>query len=97
MRLTKHVAVLIVLGFVFVLANANATSAQDNNAKVHQPSNGQKIKIQGIVIKRDADSFRVRDIKTIETVLVLTPSTEVRTHEKDLRRQRHYAWPASAS
>ena len=82
MRLTKHVAVLIVLGFVFVLANANATSAQDNNAKVHQPSNGQKIKIQGIVIKRDADSFRVRDIKTIETVVVLTPSTEVRTHKQ---------------
>src|SRR5258705_9362309 len=86
MRITKHVAVLIALGFVFVLANANATSAQDNNAKVHQPSNGQKIKIQGIVIKRDAESFRVRDIKTIETVVVLTPSTEVRTHKHGVFR-----------
>ena len=86
MRITKHVAVLIALVFVFVLANANATSAQDNNAKVNQLSNGQKIKIQGIVIKRGAESFRVRDTKTIETVVVLTPSTEVRTHKQGVFR-----------
>src|SRR5258705_9722732 len=86
MRITKHVAVPIALGFVFVLANAIATSAQDSKANVHPVSNGQKIKIQGIVIKRDTDSFRVRDIKTIETVVVLTPSTEVRSHRQGVFR-----------
>ncbi len=86
MRITKHVAVMIALTFVFVVANAIATSAQDNNLKGHQISNGQKIKIQGIVIKRDTDSFMVRDIKTIQTLVVLTPSTEVRTHKKGVFR-----------
>src|SRR6266542_3380257 len=86
MRITKHVAVMIALTFVFVMENAIATSAQDNNLKGHQISNGQKIKIQGIVIKRDTDSFMVRDIKTIQTLVVLTPSTEVRTHKKGVFR-----------
>jgi OmpA-OmpF porin, OOP family len=86
MSITKHVAALIALTFFFVLANAGATSAQDNNANMRQVSSGQKMKIQGIVIKRNADSFRVRDIKIVETDVVLTPSTEVRTHKNGIFR-----------
>jgi outer membrane protein OmpA-like peptidoglycan-associated protein len=81
MRTTKHVAALIAFTFVFVLANAVATSAQDKNGNMRKVADGQKIKIQGIVIKRNVDSFRVRDINRVETDVVLTPTTEVRTHK----------------
>lgn len=80
MTITKHVAALIALTFFFALANTVATFAQDNTANVRQVADGQKMKIQGIVIKRNADSFRVQDIKTVETDVVLTATTEVRTH-----------------
>jgi outer membrane protein OmpA-like peptidoglycan-associated protein len=42
--------------------------------------NGQKLKIQGIVMDRNADLFRVRDTSNVETIVLLTPSTTVRTH-----------------
>ncbi|MEK6283585.1 MAG: hypothetical protein AABN95_24785 [Acidobacteriota bacterium] len=75
MRMTKHAPALIALSFAFVLANVVATSAQDNNSNLRQVASGQKMKVQGIVIKRDSDFFRVQDIKTITTDVVLTPST----------------------
>jgi outer membrane protein OmpA-like peptidoglycan-associated protein len=42
--------------------------------------NGASLKIQGIVIDRNADLFRVRDTSNVETIVLLTPSTQVRTH-----------------
>jgi len=81
MRTTRAIAALIAFTFVFALANSVTASAQDKNANLRQVADGQKIKIQGIVIKRNVDSFRVRDINRVETDVVLTPTTEVRTHK----------------
>jgi outer membrane protein OmpA-like peptidoglycan-associated protein len=81
MKVTKHTAPLIALVFFVVLANAGAAFAQDANSNVRKVTSGKKVKIQGIVIRRNADLFRVRDIKAVETDVVLTPTSEVRTHK----------------
>ncbi|HXI23349.1 MAG TPA: OmpA family protein [Pyrinomonadaceae bacterium] len=47
---------------------------------------GQELKITGIVVKRDADSFVVREPNGTETVVGLTDSTEVKTVRKGLFR-----------
>lgn len=74
-----RLAGLLALAFVFVLTASVGALAQNQAQMV---PNGQKMKIQGIVIDRNADLFRVRDTSNVETIVVLTPSTEVRTHRK---------------
>ena len=63
MRLTKAIAALVAVTFFFLVANCGETFAQESNAYLSKVPSGQKLKIQGIVIKRRADSFRVRDTK----------------------------------
>ncbi|HWO01475.1 MAG TPA: OmpA family protein [Blastocatellia bacterium] len=74
-----RVAGLIALAFVFVLTASVGVLAQNQAQKV---PNGKSMKIQGIVSKRNADSFRMRDNNNVETVVALTPGTEVKTHRK---------------
>lgn len=74
---------LMALALVFVLTASVSALAQNQAQTV---PNGQKLKIQGIVIKRNADSFRVRDTKIVETDVVLIPSTQVRTHKYGIFR-----------
>src|ERR1700693_3256089 len=68
---------LLALAFVFVMTASVGALAQ-NPAQMVPP--GAKLKIQGIVIDRNADMFRVRDTSNVETIVLLTPSTTVRTH-----------------
>jgi outer membrane protein OmpA-like peptidoglycan-associated protein len=67
------------VAFVFVLVASVDALAQVTTQTV---PNGQKLKIQGIVMDRQAAMFRVRDTSNVETVAILTPATEVRTHRK---------------
>jgi len=78
MRISRpRLARLLAVAFVFVLT-ASADALAQNQAQM--VPNGAKMKIQGIVIDRNADMFRVRDTSNVETIVLLTPSTVVRTH-----------------
>jgi phage FluMu protein gp41 len=70
----------LALAFVFVLTASVGALAQN------QVPNGQKLKIQGIVIERDGESFTVQDLNSVETVAVLNSSTKVRTHKNGIFR-----------
>jgi outer membrane protein OmpA-like peptidoglycan-associated protein len=80
MSANKQVTILLVLGLFLSVANINKIFAQDKNTAARQITSGQKLKIQGIVVKRGADSFKVLDNKSLETDIVLTDATKVRTH-----------------
>lgn len=56
------------------------------SSKLQPIPNGQQLKIIGIVLKRDADSFVMRDQTSVERVVVLTPQTSVKTHKKGVFR-----------
>ena len=77
MRRSKQLAAIVTLAFVAVLANATYTFAQGN---ITQVPSGQKAKIVGIIIRRDADSFQMKDQASgAVTVVALTPMTVVKT------------------
>lgn len=86
---------LVVLAFILSLSCA--TLAQDNStdqpqtpdatAQARTVHEGQKLKISGIVVKRDADTFMLREPDGTETVVTLTDKTSVKTMRKGLFRR----------
>jgi OmpA-OmpF porin, OOP family len=82
---------LIFLACAFILSSAALSLAQDANSSVQMRSvpNGQQMKkFKGIVTKRNADSFQMRDPSGTgpETLVLLTPATEVKSHKKGVFR-----------
>ena len=77
------------LAFVLILAGAvNAFSQSPQETTLNKVAEGQKIeKFRGIVTKREADSFLMGDtMGGPQTVVVITPSTEVKSHKKGVFR-----------
>lgn len=70
--LKKFSAVVLVL-----MIGAVSISAQ--NAQVRNLANGQKYKIKGVVVAKDDTSFIVRDAVGVETKVMLSPSTSIKT------------------
>src|SRR6201988_3153383 len=94
MVFTKHKmfapAVLITCLLVF---SASPVLAQDttNPAGSRTVASGQKMKIKGVVTRRDADTFTVRDMNGMDTVVRLDDRTSVKTKGGFLRGGSNYA------
>ena len=94
MVFTKHKmfapAVLITCLLVF---SASPILAQDttNPAGSRQVASGQKMKLKGVVTRRDADTFTVRDMNGVDTVVRLNDRTSVKTKGGFLRSGTNYA------
>jgi len=56
--------------------DTNKTAQSDTPHKSHVAS-GQKQKIKGVIVKREADSFTLRDMSGVDTTVTLTNSTKV--------------------
>ena len=70
---------------------ADPTTAQSTQTtNVRTVSDGQKMKIAGVVTRRDADTFTVRDANGVDTVVRLTDSTSVKTKGGFLRSGKNY-------
>ncbi len=86
MRQNKQALGLLTLAFLLVLTTAPTAFGQDNTASI---PNGQQVKkLKGIVIKRNADSFVMRDPSGsgADTFVLLTSETEVKSHKKGVFR-----------
>jgi OmpA-OmpF porin, OOP family len=55
-------------------------TAPTNASSARNVASGEKLKIKGIVMRRDADTFTVRDLNNVDTVVRLTDQTSVKTH-----------------
>jgi outer membrane protein OmpA-like peptidoglycan-associated protein/uncharacterized protein YdeI (BOF family) len=66
-------------------------STQSPSTQARTVTNGQKMKIKGTVIKRDPDTFTVRDASGVDTTVLLTNTTSVRSKGKFLRSGDNYA------
>lgn len=54
-------------------------------------SNGEKMKVKGVVTRRDADTFTVRDLNGVDTVVRLTDTTRVEEKKGNpFRRGKNY-------
>ena len=74
------------------LISAPVALSQDNTkVSSRTVASGQKMKIKGVVTRRDADTFTVRDQNGVDTVVQLTDSTSVKAKGGFLRSGANYA------
>ena len=79
---------------VFLLAfSASVGFAQDTTATAgsRTVASGEKIKLKGVVTRRDSDTFTVRDINGVDTVVRLDNNTSVKTKGGFMRGGTNYA------
>src|SRR2546423_12938334 len=82
----------IALAFALALTlSPLAFSQTDNNqTRARSVASGEKMKIKGVVVKRDADTFTVRDLTGNDTVVRLTDRTSVKSNGGFLRTGTNY-------
>lgn len=94
-RLSRTIA--LVFGLVVLLAGAAMVPAQTQVAQREPTTNirtvptGEKVKFKGVVIRRDADTFVIRDRNRVDTQVLMTDSTSVKTHGGFFRRGKTYS------
>ncbi|MBA3322002.1 MAG: OmpA family protein [Pyrinomonadaceae bacterium] len=89
---TVAVAIILSLSSV-VLAQDDRTGGTDSagsRGNARSVTSGQKAKIKGVVTRRDADTFTVQDINGVETVVLMTDRTSVKSKGGFLRSGSTY-------
>ena len=83
---------LLVLTTCLLVFSASVALAQDktNPTGSRTIASGQKMKIKGVVTRRDADTFTVRDVNGVDTVVRLDDRTSVKTKGGFLRGGTNY-------
>ncbi|HKY29348.1 MAG TPA: OmpA family protein [Pyrinomonadaceae bacterium] len=83
---------MIVAAAPMVLAQVTEpTTTRERSANLRTIPTGEKMKFKGVVIRRDADTFIVRDRNRVDTEILLTDDTSVRTHGGWFRSGKKYA------
>ena len=83
---------LSALAFGLVLAISPFALAQTSNSSAtgRTVASGQKMTIKGVVVKREADTFTVRDLNGADTIVRLTDRTSVKSKGGFLRGGTNY-------
>lgn len=83
----------LMLAFLLLAFSAPAVFAQDTTATAgsRTVASGEKMKIKGVVTRRDADTFTVRDNNGVDTIIRLDNRTSVKTKGGFLRSGANYA------
>jgi outer membrane protein OmpA-like peptidoglycan-associated protein len=81
-------ALLVSASMAMSQAQTTSTSSSGNSRTV---SSGQKMKVKGVVVRRDADTFLIRDANGVDTTVRLTNTTSVKTNGGFLRGGTNYA------
>jgi outer membrane protein OmpA-like peptidoglycan-associated protein len=92
---------LVVLVVLIALANAAIVGGQDKSSSgqkkdsayrpgIRAVAAGQKAKLKGSIVRRDAETFSIRDEQDIETVVLLTERTSVKSKGGFLRTGKNY-------
>jgi outer membrane protein OmpA-like peptidoglycan-associated protein len=69
---------------------ATQTNTPTDATRARSVASGEKMKIKGVVVKRDADTFVVRDLTGNDTTVRLTNTTSVKTNGGFLRSGTNY-------
>lgn len=82
----------LMLAVTLLTVSASLAIAQDSTptAGARTVASGQKMKLKGVVVRRDADTFVVRDINGVDTTVVLDDRTSVKTKGGFLRSGTNY-------
>ena len=80
----------LVLGLLLISAPV-VRSQSNTTVSSRTVASGQKMKIKGVVTRRDADTFTVRDNNGVDTIVTLTDATSVKAKGGFLRSGANYA------
>src|SRR5437870_1432700 len=69
---------------------ANTQATQDRTPTTRSVPSGAKMKFQGVVIERNADTFTIRDRTRTDYQVLITDNTSVKTHGGFLRGGKKY-------
>ena len=83
----------LVLAISLLTISASVALAQDTTPTVgaRTVASGQKMKVKGVVMRRDADTFVVRDANGVDTTVRLDDRTSVKAKGGFLRSGSNYA------
>ena len=70
--------------------DSTTTKAPADASRARSVSSGQQMKIKGVVVHRDPDTFLVRDINGVDTLVRLTDRTSVKANGGFLRSGANY-------
>jgi OmpA-OmpF porin, OOP family len=85
----KMFSLLLVMGLLFTAAPS--ALSQDTSVQSRTVASGEKMKVKGVVTRRDADTFTVRDNNGVDTIVQLTDTTSVKAKGGFLRSGANYA------
>src|SRR5438094_2747148 len=85
----------VALAFGVALVLSPLALGQDSNTKANQTrarsvASGERMKIKGVVVRRDVDTFTIRDLNGADTVVRLTDRTSVKSTGGFLRSGTNY-------
>src|SRR5439155_3479007 len=72
------------------LAFAQPSTQTADASRARSIASGEKMKMKGVVVRRDADTFTVRDLSGVDTVVRLTDRTSVKSNGGFLRGGTNY-------
>jgi OmpA-OmpF porin, OOP family len=84
-------SLMLVIGLLIFSAPMAFSQDTTNPAGSRTIASGQKMKIKGVVTRRDADTFTVRDMNGVDTVVRLEDRTSVKAKGGFLRSGENYA------
>jgi len=82
----------LMLAVILLAVSASVATAQDttSTAGTRTVASGEKMKLKGVVTRRDADTFTVRDMNGVDTTVRLDDKTSVKTKGGFLRSGANY-------
>lgn len=83
----------LIMALALLTVSAAMVAAQDTTTPTGSRSvaSGEKMKVKGVVIRRDADTFVVRDMNSVDTTVRLDDRTSVKSKGGFLRSGNNYA------
>jgi OmpA-OmpF porin, OOP family len=68
----------------------DSTQTKTDASRARSVSSGQKMKIKGVVVQREPDTFTIRDLNGVDTIVRLTDQTSVKSNGGFLRSGTNY-------
>ena len=81
-------AVSVLLITASMALSQSPTTSSSNSRTI---ASGQKMKVKGVVVRRDADTFIIRDANGVDTTVRLSDTTSVKSNGGFLRSGTNYA------
>jgi outer membrane protein OmpA-like peptidoglycan-associated protein len=89
-RTTQKMTLWVLAGWLMIGATSFAQDTSDNH--LMKIAAGQKMKVAGLIVRRDADSFVLRDISGAQWIVKLSDATAVKEKKSNpFRGARSYA------